>query len=175
MDPNTQAYRITMIAALAHNRAIGDAGSMPWHLPDDLKQFRRTTLNRPIIMGRKTYASIGQPLKRRTNIVLTRDKGFHVEGVFTAHGVEEALLTAESHLGEEQEVIIGGGAEIYRLFLPYASTLRLTYVDAVVPGDTFFPEISHYHWQEFSRTVHPADDKHRFAFDVVTYQRIERN
>lgn len=152
-------------------RVIGSDGDLPWRLPDDLKTFRKMTLNRPIIMGRKTYESIGKPLPKRTNIILTRDPTFPAEGCLVANSINESLTMAVHNLQEEQEIIIGGGGIVYQLFLPYLTHMVLTFVDAEISGDTWFPEINGSLWKLDKRTHHPADERHQFSFDTVFYSR----
>lgn len=127
---------INMIVATSTNKYIGINNELPWHISEDLKYFKNVTKGQTILMGRKTYESIGRPLPNRTNIVLTRDSSFSAEGVEVVHTLEEALARCQK---EEQVFIIGGG-EIYKLFLPYADKLYITLVDKVIDGDTSFPE-----------------------------------
>jgi dihydrofolate reductase len=140
---------------MSRNRVIGRDNALPWHAPEDLKRFRRLTTGRPIIMGRKTYASIGRPLPNRLNIVVTRDRDFHVEGVVNAYTIEEALgLARESMLGDEAMVI--GGAQIFELVLPAAHVVHLTEIEIEVEGDTFFPPLDPAVWHETAREHHPG-------------------
>jgi dihydrofolate reductase len=127
---------VVLVAALADNGVIGADGALPWHLPDDLKRFKALTLGKPIVMGRKTYASIGRPLPKRRNVVLSRSTHV-IEGVEAVHGVDEALALLEG----EAEIAIIGGEQIYRAFLPYATKLELTHVETSVEGDARFPAI----------------------------------
>lgn len=129
--------RISLIAAMAENRVIGRGLAMPWQLPEDLRRFREITWGQTLIMGRKTFASLGAPLPGRTTIVLSRTPGFRSEGCLIAHTVEEALCLA----GFAEEVFICGGGEIYRLFLPMADRIYLTVLHREIAGDVFFPEI----------------------------------
>lgn len=170
--PRGNAPKIIMVAALDQNQVIGVDGGMPWHLPEDLKHFRRVTKNRPVVMGRKTFESIGRPLPKRVNIILTRDRSYSAEGVTIVYSVEEALAEAGQAMTPElQEIMIIGGAEIYTLFLPYATDLILTYVEATLEGDTLFPTVNQESWIETSRQHHPIGEKHRFAFDIVRLTR----
>lgn len=132
---------VTLIAALGLNRVIGDRGEIPWFIKEDMKFFRETTMGKPIIMGRKTFDSIGKPLDGRKNIVLTRDVTWKHPGVVVVHSVKQALKEAK---GDECMVI--GGAEIYELFMPDATRLILTEVDSLAPGDAHFPKIKSYNW-----------------------------
>lgn len=155
-----------MVAALAKNRVIGSNGALPWRLPDDLAHFKALTLDKPIIMGRKTYDSVGRPLPRRLNIVMTRTPQ-PIEGCTVVSSVEAALAAC----GDAPEVAIIGGGTIYEAFLPRADVLELTLVDASVAGDAHFPP-----WeQDFSevwRREHPADEKHAHPFAFTRWQRI---
>lgn len=135
--------QVALIVAMAENQVIGAAGDMPWRLPSDMKRFRRITMGKPIIMGRKTFQSIGKPLDGRVNIIITRDEGFAPGGVVIAHSAEEAMAIARAEaerLGVT-EIIIGGGGELYRQLLPLADRLYVTHVAASPQGDTTFPAI----------------------------------
>lgn len=155
-----------LIAALGRNRVIGVAGDLPWRLPDDLKRFKALTLGQTILMGRKTWASLGRPLPGRDNRVLSRDPSFHPEGAKVFSTLDAALAQPN---GEAVWVI--GGGELYASLLPRATRLYLTEVDAAPEGDTWFPAIDPQQWQEIARTPHAADEKHAMAFDFVDYQR----
>lgn len=159
---------ISIISAIGKNRVIGIKNGLPWHLPADFAHFRKKTLGRPIIMGEKTFESLlGKPLPDRTNIVLTDDKNFKAQGVIVARGVEEALLEAEKY-GEE--VMICGGASIYRQFLPKAQRMYLTLVDASPDGDTYFPEFSMDEWLEVAREDHNKDEKNNYNYSFLTLE-----
>ncbi len=160
---------ISIIAALAENRVIGVNNTLPWRLPNDLKHFRRLTTGHAIVMGRKNYESIGKPLPERTNIVVTRNRDYRVDGCLIAHSLDEALRLA----GGDPEIFVIGGAEIYREALPRADRLYLTQVHAVVEGDTFFPEIDLKDWKEIAREQHAADEKHAYAYSFVVLERIK--
>ena len=161
--------RISLIVAAAQNGVIGRDNQLIWRLPDDLKQFKRLTTGHPIIMGRKTFDSIGKPLPNRTSIVITRNKGWALEGVIVVNSVEEAVDEAKKTGTEEAFVI--GGAEIYQLTLPIANKIYLTEVQADFEGDAYFsvPDIEN--WQEEIRLHHPADEKHAASFDFVELVR----
>lgn len=161
------AVLVSLVVAAAQNNVIGRGNDLPWHLPDDLKRFKAVTLGKPIIMGRKTYASIGRPLPGRTNIVISRQTQFAAEGCTTVTSLEEALAAA----GDTSEAMVIGGAEIFRQALPRADQLYLTRVHADVPGDTFFPDLVLDDWIELGSEYHPADDRHAFAF---TFLRLRR-
>jgi dihydrofolate reductase len=159
--------RVSLIAAMAENRVIGINNRLPWHLPDDLKRFRRLTTGHSVIMGRKNYESIGKPLPQRRNIVVSRRPDYQAPGCVVVQSLEEALTAAK----DESEVFIIGGAEIYRQMMPTADRLYLTLVHADVDGDTFFPEFDVDLWQETMRERHEPDDRHCFAYSFITYER----
>jgi dihydrofolate reductase len=158
---------VSLIVAMAQNGVIGRDNGLPWRLPADLKRFKAFTLGKSILMGRKTYDSIGRPLPGRTNLVLTRDRGWQADGVFVAHSIEQAL----THADKGTELIAIGGAEIYRLVLPFARRIYLTHVHADVPGDTFFPDFDASQWEDVECRAHPADEQHAYAVTFVTLQR----
>lgn len=165
---------ITLIAAMDRARAIGRGNAMPWHLSDDLKRFKALTLGKPIVMGRKTFESIGRPLPKRRNIVLTRDQNFHADGVEVIHSLEAGLANLESS-GLEGEVMITGGGEVYSLALPVAHKMHLTFVDTLVEdADAFFPEWNSGEWRETSREWHGIDDRHALEFSFVDLERLGR-
>ena len=159
---------LTLIAAMAKGRVIGKDNDLIWHLPDDLKHFKNLTKGHHILMGRKTYESMGRPLPGRTNIVITRQKNYKAPGCILVNTLEEAIQKAE---GDSQPYVIGGG-EIYKQALNYAQTMELTEVDGEFEGDTYFPEFDETEWVEEQRTHHPADDKHKYAFDFIRYRKI---
>lgn len=156
--------KIQLIAALGKNRVIGRDGDLPWRLPSDLKRFKRLTLGAPIIMGRKTYASIGRPLPRRRNLVLSRS-GFVADGVETFDGLPAAIEACLS----EPVVWIIGGASVYAAALPIADELHLSRVDAEVDGDTWFPPFDAADWTLVESEDVPADTRHAFAH---RYERL---
>jgi dihydrofolate reductase len=158
---------ISLIVAMAQNGVIGRENSLPWRLPEDLKRFRAFTLGKPILMGRKTFESLGRPLPGRTNLVLTRDRGWSAQGVVVVHSVEDALLRAAA----SDELVVIGGAEIYRLVLPVARRIYLTHVHADVPGDITFPEFDSTQWADVECSSQPADDEHAYALTFVTLER----
>lgn len=163
----------TLIAAVAENQVIGVNNDLPWHLPDDMKHFMNTTKGHHVIMGRKNYESIPdryRPLPERTNIVVTRQKKYKAQGCMVVNTLDEALKIPEEH-GEKEAFVIGG-AEIFRLCIDRADKMILTEIQATVKGDTFFPRFDKRDWKEVSRLPHPADEKHLYAFDFVTYHRI---
>jgi dihydrofolate reductase len=160
--------RISLIVAMARNGVIGRDNALPWRLPADLQRFKSLTMGHPIIMGRKTWESIGRPLPGRANIVLTRLAGFAAPGC-TVAGSPEAAIAA---CGDAAEAFVIGGAEIYRAFLDRASRLEVTEIDADVPGDTVFPEFDRALWRESARERPAADSAARLAFSFVTYDRL---
>jgi dihydrofolate reductase len=145
--------RVSMIAAMASsNRAIGVENRLPWNIPEDLKRFRAITTGHPVVMGRKTYESIGRLLPKRPNIIITRQKDFMVEGAIIAHSLGEALeIAAKSETSPSPEIFVIGGAEIYKLALPQADRLYMTFVDQRIEGDAFFPEWSNTQFKEIER------------------------
>jgi dihydrofolate reductase len=163
----------SIIVAVAENGCIGIDNKLPWHLPEDLKYFRRLTTGNIVIMGRKTYESIGKPLPNRSNIVISRNPDFQAEGVKIVRTIDEALQMAAS-IGEidgAEEAFIIGGAQIYQQTLPLAQRLYLTKVQKTVTGDAFFPSIDPSQWQEIASEPHyyePADTHYRF----VVYERL---
>ncbi len=158
---------ISQIVAMDKNRVIGVDGGLPWRLPDDMRWFRKVTMSKPIVMGRKTFDSIGKPLKGRTNIVMTRQCDFVAEGCIVVHSVEDAIAAA----GDVAELVVIGGATIYDLFLPLTDKIYLTEVAAEVDGDTWFGELSAENWQEIERVHHPADERHPYSFSFVILTR----
>jgi len=161
---------VALIVAASENNVIGKDGTMPWHLPDDWKYFRKVTNGYPVIMGRVTYESIGKPLPGRRNIVITRQEGMTIEGCDTVHSLDEALVLAKEENPEETYII--GGGEIYEQAMPLANVIRLTRVHTEIEGGTaFFPEIGE-EWEEVERTEHPADSEHAYAFSFVTYKKV---
>jgi len=158
---------VSLIVAMAQNGVIGRENTLPWRLPADLRRFRTFTLGKPILMGRKTFDSIGRPLPGRVNLVLTRDRGWFAPGVTVVHSLEEALMQARS----SEELVAIGGAEIYRMLLPFARRIYLTHVHADVPGDTYFPDFDATQWADVECRMHPADEKHAYPITFVTLER----
>jgi dihydrofolate reductase len=159
---------ISMVVAATENDVIGRDNGMPWHLPDDLKYFKARTMGKPMLMGRKTFESIGKPLPGRTSVVLTRDPKWHADGVVIVRSLDEALCWAEG----EPELCAVGGAEIFRLVMPMARRLFLTRIHASIAGDTFFPKPDPREWREVERTEHPADARHAYAMSFLTLDRV---
>ena len=150
---------------MAENRVIGKENKLIWHLPADLKFFKNLTTGHPIIMGRKTFESIGKPLPNRTNIIITRQADFTAEGCLVAHSLTEALMMAQQL---DSDIFVIGGAEIYKQAMFLADTIYLTEVHHTFEGDTFFPEIDSILWQETSREEHKADEKNPYDYAFVT-------
>lgn len=144
--------KISLVAAMARNRVIGINNTLPWHLPADLKHFRAVTMGKPVIMGRKTYESIGKPLPGRENIIVTRNLEWSAEGCVVVHGLQEAIEWAQS--SAHAEVCVIGGSDVYQQALAFADFLYLTEIDAVFQGDAFFPEWDAAQWKELSRESH---------------------
>ena len=160
--------KLSLIAALDRNFAIGKGNALPWHLPDDLRHFKALTLGKPVLMGRKTAQSLGRALPGRANLVLTRSGRVPFEGMQAVASLDAARALA----GDGPLMVIGGG-EVYALALPLATHMRLTLVDTVVEGaDAFFPRFDAGTWREISREPHAADAAHAFAFEFVDYARI---
>ena len=162
--------RIAFVVAYDRGRAIGKDNRLPWRLPDDMRHVRNVTMGKPMIMGRRTWDSIGRPLPGRTSIVLTRDREFRCDGCLVARTPEQALKLA----GAVPEIIVFGGARVFEEFLPRADRIYLTEVETRVDGDTHFPEIDLAEWREVERTRHPADERHPYAFSFVILDRARR-
>lgn len=161
---------ISMIAAMAQGRVIGRNNQMPWHLPADLQHFKRTTMGKPIVMGRKTYESIGRALPGRINYVLTRDAHWQADGVITITQLEQAM-TQETYRGSNELVIMGGG-ELYGKFLPIAQRLYLTFIDlAIDDGDTYFPDYQSMSWHKSACEGHDADERNPHSYTFVQLDR----
>ena len=155
---------ISIIAAMSINRVIGVKNQSPWHLPADLQHFKMLTLNKPIIMGRTTFDSIGKALPNRQNIILTSQKNFTAENCEIAHSITTAIDLANDH----PEIMIIGGANVYEQFLPIANRMYLTFVDTEINGDTFFPSWDKDSWKEIERELHAPDEKNKYAYSFCT-------
>ncbi len=158
---------IALIVAVAENGVIGQDNGLPWRLPGDLKRFKALTMGKPIIMGRKTYESIGKPLPGRTNIVITRQTDLQLAGCLVAGSLPEACNSVAA-----DELMVIGGADIYRQALPLARRIYLTQVHASVSGDAWFPELEQDQWREVSREDVPADPQHEHAYSFITLERV---
>jgi len=163
---------LSLVVAMANNRAIGKDNKLLWHLPEDLQHFKRVTMGKPIIMGRKTFESIGRVLPGRLNIVVTRQKDWKHEGVSVAHSIEQAkrIGSQQAKADGVEEIMLIGGAELYKSALHEADKLYLTRVDANIAGDAFFPDFDTQQWQEISREEHLASEKnpYNYSFCVLT-------
>jgi len=167
---------ISIISAVAENRVIGNKNSMPWHLPADFKYFKEKTFNKIIILGLNTFKSIGEkPLPNRKHIILNKDTDYKVpKDCFLATSIEQALDIAKNiprEPGQPDEIMICGGASVYKQFLPMADRLYLTYIHQDFKGDTFFPEFNINDWQEKSREDHEPDEKNLYPYSFVVLER----
>ncbi len=158
---------LSLIAAADEQGVIGDHGKIPWHLPADFAHFKVVTTGHPVIMGRKTFESIGKPLPGRTNIVVTRDRGYAAEGCLMADSLERALELAE----QAQESFVIGGGELYRIAMPHATRVYLTRVHGEFAGDTYFPAMDEKEWELVSSEPHGKDEKNPHAYTFLTYER----
>lgn len=163
---------ISLIVAMAKNRVIGQGNTLPWRLSGDMKFFKQTTMGKPVIMGRKTFESIGKPLAGRANLVLTRDPDFEVEGVEHVEDIKVALKAGRmvAEITGTEEVMVIGGTQIYEAMLPEADRIYLTEVDLEVEGDAFFPELGP-EWKEIARSEVKTDEKSGVKFCFVTLER----
>lgn len=159
---------LSIIVAVADNGVIGSGNQLPWRLPDDLKRFKALSLGKPIVMGRKTFDSIGRPLPGRLNIVISRQPGLEIPGCRVVTSIDDAIAAARP----APEIVIVGGAEIYRQALSRVGTIHLTRVHADVAGDVKFPELREHEWREVAREYHPADERHAHAFTFSTLERV---
>ena len=175
MSDEAQAFSppLVLVVAVGRNGVIGSEGQLPWRLPSDLKRFKAVTMGKPMLMGRKTYAAIGRPLPGRETIVLTRDPVFTAPGIHVSHSLDEGLKLAARCASEMDaaEIIVAGGADLYRQTLPIATRLDVTEVDLSPSGEATFPPPDPAAWREISRTPHPKGDKDDAAFTVVVYER----
>lgn len=162
--------RMAYVVAMDDNRLIGRDNDLPWRLPDDMAWFRRQTMGKPCIMGRKTYDSLPprfRPLPGRLNIVITRNVDYHAPGAIVVHSIEDALRAA----GDVEEIIIVGGAALFRRLMPVVDRLYLTQVHGMAEGDVFFPEYDRAQWRESFRQNHAVDDRHPYAFTWLILDR----
>lgn len=166
--------KISLIVAVSRNGVIGIDNQLPWHLPEDLKYFKSVTMGKPIIMGRKTFDSIGRPLPGRTNIVITRDSSWQAEGVEVARTLAQAMTLGQLACAQADvdEAMVIGGEQIYRMTLPAADRLYLTEVQAEVEGDAFFPEFDTKDWHQVSEQLPEVTDTHGYRFVVL--ERIKK-
>jgi len=160
--------RLSIIVAMSRNRVIGANGAIPWHLPEELKRFKSVTMGHHIVMGRKTWESIGRPLPGRTTVIVSRQRGYSAPGAKIAHSLDAAVAAC----GDDSEIFVIGGAELYAQALPRANRLYLTTVDAEIPGDTAMPAFDAGDWREVSSMSFATDERHRYPFRCVVYERI---
>lgn len=158
---------ISIIVAIGNNRVVGINNALPWNLPADMEHFRKVTMGKPVIMGQKTFESIGKPLSNRTNIVLTRDNNFQPQGCIITHSIDEALNAAN----EFEEVIIIGGVSIYAQFLPLADRMYLTLIHEDFAGDAYFPEFDYNDWNELERIDHEPDNNNPYKYSFIVLER----
>jgi dihydrofolate reductase len=158
---------LSLVVAVSENDVIGRDNALPWHLPADLKHFKAVTMGKPIVMGRKTWESIGRPLPGRLNIVISRNRALEIPGVTVVSSFEEALTRA----GDVPEVAVIGGAELFRSALPLASRIYFTRVHGIFEGEIKFPSLDLSQWREIDSSTHPADDKHAYAMTFTTLER----
>jgi dihydrofolate reductase len=160
--------RVSVIAALAKNRVIGIENRLPWRLPEDLAHFKALTLHHPVLMGRKTFESLGRPLPHRTNVVITRNVDYHPEGCLVADSIPAAIALCQ----DADEIFFIGGAELYAQAIPLADRLYLTEVDVDAAGDAWFPDYDRNAFSEASRARHTGDKGDALRFDFVVYERV---
>lgn len=159
--------RVSLIVAMAKNRVIGVNNTLPWHMPADLKHFKSLTMGHHIVMGRKTHESIGKPLPGRTSVVVTRNAGYSAPGVIVVNSLEQALAAC----GDDDEIFVIGGAELYRQAIKFANRIYLTEIDADISGDAHFTGFDSVSWQEIARESHAADEKNAHPCHFVVYDK----
>lgn len=159
--------RISLVVAMSENRAIGKDNQLLWHLPADLQHFKHVTMGKPILMGRKTYQSIGRPLPGRVNVVITRDKNFSAEGCVVVNSIQSALEVVK----DQHEICVIGGAELYQQMLPTADRIYLTIVHHTFSADVFFPELNLAEWNVLERTLRAADEKNKYSCEFLMLDR----
>lgn len=169
-----QAPRLSLIAAIGKNGIIGRGNELPWRIKSEMQYFKRTTVGKPIVMGRKSFESLGKPLLDRTNIIVSRNADYQVEGCVTVASLDEGLATARSVAARDgvDEIFIGGGAEIYRQTLPLADRLYLTEVHLAPEGDTSFPAFDRSQWREIKREFHAAQPGESADYTITVLERI---
>ena len=160
----------SLVVAVAENGVIGRGNQLPWKLPDDMAYFKAVTMGHPVVMGRRTYESIGRPLKGRENIVVSRNPGLQAPGCRVVGSLGEAWAAANG----AEEVAVIGGTTLFAETLPVADRIHLTEVQAAVPGDTFFPPFDREQWRETEVTRHPADERQAYPFRIVVLDRLGR-
>jgi dihydrofolate reductase len=165
---------LSLICAMDENMVIGINNNLPWHLPEDLKYFKRTTMGNAIIMGRKTFESIGKPLPGRTNIIVTRNRDYEVENARTVGSITDAIELAENvaFIDGSTEAFVIGGAELYKEALPLVNRMHLTMVHAEVDGDAWFPDFDVSQWHEVSNEYFEADEDNPYDYSICVYERL---
>ena len=165
---------LSLICAMDENMVIGVNNNLPWHLPEDLKYFKRTTMGNSIIMGRKTFESIGRPLPGRTNIIVTRNPDYEVENARTVGSITDAIELAENtaFIDGSTEAFVIGGAELYKEALPLVNRMHLTMVHAEVDGDAWFPDFDVSQWHEISNEYFEADEENPYDYSICVYERL---
>jgi len=158
---------ISLIAAMDENGVIGYKNKLPWNLPSELNYFRETTKGKPVVMGRKTHESIGRPMPERLNIIITRDKNYKTNNCIVVHSREDALKAAKG----SNEIMVIGGAEIYRLFLPIANRLYVTKVHGAFKGDTYFPEFNENEWIKVKEKSFEKDNENKYSYTIIVLER----
>lgn len=161
--------RISIIVAMAQNRTIGINNTLPWRCPEDLKHFKTLTMGHHMIMGRKTFDSIGKPLPGRTTVVVTRNPDLKIDGCIVTHSLEEAISACNG----DEEIFVVGGAELYTQAIPRADNIYLTEIQQDVMGDAHFPNYNHHDWKEVAREQHVQNSPQPLSFHFVTYQRFK--
>lgn len=161
---------LSIVVAMARNRVIGRDNDLPWRLPEDLKRFKALTMGKPIVMGRKTFESIGRPLPGRTTIVVSRQAGLQIPGCVVADSIDAAIRAADG----TPEIMLVGGAQLYSEALPRVNRIYLTRIHADVEGDTLFPLLDPTEWRETVVGTHAADERHAYAFTYVNLERVAR-
>jgi len=161
---------LSIIVAMAKNRVIGANNTLPWHLPADLKHFKALTMGHHLIMGRKTFDSIGKPLPGRTSVVVTRNRTLKIEGCAVVHSLEEAIAACAN----DNEIFIAGGADIYAQAMPLVDTLYVTEIQRDVEGDAHFPEFNRDEWQEAARAIHHQEKPESLEYHFIEYRRNDR-
>jgi len=166
--------KLSLICAMDENMVIGRNNRLPWHLPEDLKYFKRTTMGKCIIMGRKTYESIGRPLPGRTNIIVTRNRDYEVDNARVVDSLSDAIAMAENvaFIDGTDEAFIIGGAELYRHALPFVDRLHLTMVHTEIEdGDTYFPDLDVQEWEEVEKAYFDADEFNPYPYSICVFER----
>ena len=159
---------ISFVVAMDNNKVIGINNHLPWHIPADLKFFKKVTMGHPIVMGRKTYESIGKPLPGRENIIVTRNQNYSQEGCTVIHTIDELLKLSEE---KKEEICVIGGAEIFKATFPYADRLYITKINDEFEGDTFFPDFKEVDWKIISQEKGPKDEKNPYDYSFNIYER----